>query len=102
MHVIEGRPFVDGRDEIMTDTAWLEQPKMKIGDKFKIYERDFEIVGTYEPSVGSRIKIPLATMQAQLGPRAERRRFSSRSKKVTTPQAVGETLASNFRIIRSS
>src|SRR5215207_9018098 len=67
MQIIQGRAMVDGRDEIMSDTAWLANRKLNIGDHFKIYERDFEIVGTYEPSVGSRIKIPLSTMQTQLG-----------------------------------
>jgi len=51
---------------MISDSAWLAQRKTKIGDKFKIYERDFEIVGTYAPSAGARVKIPLATMQAQL------------------------------------
>ena len=67
LSIIQGRKFVDGKDEMMADTSWLERNKLKIGDKFRIYDRDFEVVGTYEPSAGARIKIPLSTMQEQLG-----------------------------------
>jgi putative ABC transport system permease protein len=64
--VMEGRKFTAGADEIMTDTAWLPQKNLKIGDTLRIYERDFKIVGTYEPSAGARVKIPLSTMQKDL------------------------------------
>jgi putative ABC transport system permease protein len=32
-----------------------------------MWERDFTIVGTYEPAAGARVKVPLKTMQEQLG-----------------------------------
>ena len=67
LQVIQGRKFIDGADETMADTAWLQQKKLKVGDKLNMYERDFVIVGSYEPSAGARIKIPLLTMQTQLG-----------------------------------
>lgn len=67
LQIIEGRKFADGADEVMSDSAWLKEKKMKIGDSLKMYERDFKVVGTYEPGAGGRIKIPLTTMQAQLG-----------------------------------
>ena len=38
-----------------------------VGDTVKVYERPFRIVGVYEPPGGGRIKIPLATMQEQIG-----------------------------------
>ncbi len=96
MSVVQGRSFNEGRDEIMTDTAWITNRKLKIGDKFKIYERDFEIVGTYEPSVGSRIKIPLSTMQKQLGAEDRGSAFLVKIKEGYTPQAVGEAMAAKF------
>src|SRR5262245_4341335 len=94
--VVRGRAFVDGRDEIMSDPAWLANRKLSIGDKFRIYDRDFEIVGTYEPSVGSRIKIPLSTMQAQLGAEGRASAFLVKVKEGYTPQAVGEKLVDQF------
>ena len=35
LQVIQGRKFNDGADELMADTAWLQQKKLKIGDKLK-------------------------------------------------------------------
>ena len=38
-----------------------------IGSTIDIFERPFKLVGIYEPPGGGRIKIPLATMQDQVG-----------------------------------
>jgi putative ABC transport system permease protein len=94
--IIQGRAFTDGKDEIMSDTAWLANRKLNIGDHFEIYERDFEIVGTYEPSVGARIKIPLSTMQAQLGAEGKASSFLIKVKQGFLPQAVGEAIQKQF------
>ena len=83
MRVVEGIPFeqysrlagtriVEGRapqsgDEAMVDARWIEQRKAKVGDTLELFERPFRIVGIYEPPGGSRIKIPLETMQEQIG-----------------------------------
>ncbi|MFN2501684.1 MAG: ABC transporter permease [Pyrinomonadaceae bacterium] len=96
LQIVRGRKFTDGRDEMMSDTAWIERRKLKIGDKFSIYERDFEIVGTYEPSAGARIKIPLSTMQSQLGSEDKASAFLVKIKEGFTPQAVGDNLKSRF------
>lgn len=96
LQIIHGRKFVDARDEIMVDTAWFERRKAKIGDKFSLYERDFEIVGTYEPSAGARIKIPLSTMQAQLGAEGKVSAFLIKVKEGFTTDAVGDKLFAKF------
>lgn len=96
LEVIEGRKFVDGRDEMMTDPTWLERRKKKVGDKFQIYERDFEIVGAYEPSAGARVKIPLSTMQAQLGADDLASAFLIKIQPGRTPQEVGDLLHARF------
>ncbi len=96
LKVVQGRKFVDGRDEIMSDVAWLERRKMKIGDKFSLYERDFVVVGTYEPSAGARIKIPLATMQAQLGSEGKVSGFLVKIKDGASAKAVGDALNARF------
>jgi putative ABC transport system permease protein len=67
LQIVRGRKFNDGADEAVCDTGWLQQMKLKVGDTTKLYDRDFAIVGSYEPAAGARIKIPLSTMQAQLG-----------------------------------
>lgn len=96
LQIMQGRKFTDDRDEIMADTAWLERRKAKIGDKFNLYERDFEIVGTYEPSAGARIKIPLATMQSQLGAEGKASAFLVKVKDGFTTAAVGDNLNAKF------
>ncbi|MEO7539368.1 MAG: ABC transporter permease, partial [Pyrinomonadaceae bacterium] len=96
LQIVQGRKFVDGRDEIMSDTAWIERRKLKIGDKFSLYERDFEIVGTYEPSAGARIKIPLSTMQQQVGSEGKASAFLVKVKNGYTPDTVGNNLNAAF------
>ena len=66
LRVVEGRAPRTG-DEAMVDNIWKEQRKVKVGDAVKIFERDFRIVGIYEPPGGARIKIPLLTMQDNAG-----------------------------------
>jgi putative ABC transport system permease protein len=64
--IVQGRVFQNDADETIIDTAFKLQKKLKLGDSIKIWERDFKIVGIYEPAGGARIKIPLLTMQKQL------------------------------------
>ncbi|MBV9243145.1 MAG: ABC transporter permease [Acidobacteria bacterium] len=96
LDLVQGRPFTEGKDEMMADTAWLERRKAKIGDKFSIYDRDFEIVGGYEPSAGARIKIPLTTMQAQLGSEGKVSGFLVKVKDGQDPHVVGDRLNAKF------
>ncbi len=105
LQVVQGRKFTDGSDELMSDSAWLERRKLNIGDKFPIYERDFTIVGTYEPSAGARIKIPLGTMQTQLGSEGKVSAFLVKIKPGFTAEAVGAKLSEKLpgnQIIRTS
>lgn len=67
LHIVDGRPFENGKDEAVIDTGWQRQKKLNVGDTYYLYERPFTIVGIYQPPGGSRIKIPLSVMQSQLG-----------------------------------
>ncbi len=67
LQIIEGRGLSAVGDEAIIDTGWQKQLKFKIGGTMKFYERDFTVVGSYEPAAGARVKIPLKTMQVQLG-----------------------------------
>lgn len=96
LQVMQGRVMADGKDEMMSDVAWLERRNMKVGDKFEIYEREFTVVGTYEPSAGARIKIPLSTMQEQLGADGKASAFLIKLKEGSTPQMVGDSLNARF------
>jgi putative ABC transport system permease protein len=54
-------------DEAIVDPVWLQQRKESLGATVQLFERPFRIVGVYEPPGGGRIKIPLSTMQDQMG-----------------------------------
>jgi len=62
----EGRKLQSG-DEAIIDPEWQRSRKARVGDTVRLFERDFKIVGIYEPPGGGRIKIPLRTMQEQEG-----------------------------------
>jgi putative ABC transport system permease protein len=96
LEIIQGRKFVDGADEVMADTAWLQQKKYKVGDKLNIYDRDFTIVGSYEPSAGARIKMPLSTMQAQLGAEGKASAVLVKIKPEYTQEQVAQNLQDRF------
>jgi len=63
----EGVQLPRSGDVAIVDAIWIEQRKAHIGDTLELYDRPFRIVGIYEPPGGARIKIPLATMQEQVG-----------------------------------
>jgi putative ABC transport system permease protein len=63
----EGSSFTGNGDEAIVDTVWKKDRNAKVGDTVVLYERPFRIVGIYDPPGGGRIKIPLTTMQEQLG-----------------------------------
>lgn len=66
LRIIEGTSF-NKEDEAIIDVVWQKENKTPIGSTIEIYDRPFKIVGVYEPPAGGRIKIPLKTMQKQLG-----------------------------------
>jgi putative ABC transport system permease protein len=67
LQIVEGERLPPGGDAAIVDTIWIEQRKAHLGDTIQLYDRPFRIVGIYEPPGGARIKIPLATMQEQVG-----------------------------------
>jgi putative ABC transport system permease protein len=67
LQIIEGTALPESGDVTIIDTAWQKQRKFKLGDTINTWDRPFKIIGTYEPAVGARMKIPLGTMQNQLG-----------------------------------
>ena len=104
LRIVEGRPFRDGTDEAVIDTAWQKQKKLKLGDSIPLYERNFTVVGTYEPAGGARVKIPLSTMQAQLGSEGKVSSILVSIAPDTNVDVVGERLQQTFpehQIIRT-
>ena len=52
---------------MIVDSAWQQERNIAVGATIEIYERPFKLVGVYEPPGGGRLKIPLSTMQDQVG-----------------------------------
>lgn len=94
--IVQGQKLATGGDEAIIDTGWQKQKNLKVGDDLKIYERNFKIVGTYEPAAGARIKIPLATMQKQLGGEGKASAFLIKVKDGSAPEQVAEVLHNAF------
>jgi putative ABC transport system permease protein len=64
----EGEKLPAIGDVAIVDTVWKkEHNNAALGTTVKLYERDFKIIGFYEPPGGGRVKIPLSTMQDQVG-----------------------------------
>lgn len=66
MTIKEGRGLEKG-DEVIVDSGWQREQNIAVGSTIVIYERPFKLVGVFEPPGGGRLKIPLATMQDQVG-----------------------------------
>lgn len=96
IQITQGRAIGNSGDEAIVDTGWRDQRNFKIGDTLEMYERDFTIVGTYEPAAGARIKIPLATMQAQLGGEGKATAFLIKVNEGLDPSVVAERLHTQF------
>ena len=94
--IVEGRKFADNADEVIIDTGFQRQKKYKIGDKMKLYDRDFTIVGTYEPAAGARVKMPLAVMQNQLGAEGKVSAFLVKKKTEFEEAAVAKNIQDKF------
>ncbi|HVS80249.1 MAG TPA: ABC transporter permease [Pyrinomonadaceae bacterium] len=66
LQIKEGRKLEQG-DEVIVDGAWQQERGIAVGSTIEIYERPFRLVGVFEPPGGGRLKIPLPTMQEQVG-----------------------------------
>ena len=62
MQIVEGRAPTGGNEVILDERRMIED-NVKVGDKLELLGRDFTITGVFSPPSGSRIKMPLATMQ---------------------------------------
>src|SRR5216684_137576 len=66
LQITEGRKIEKG-DEVIVDSGWQRERGIAVGSTIDVYERQFRLVGIFEPPGGARLKIPLATMQDQVG-----------------------------------
>jgi putative ABC transport system permease protein len=67
VRIVEGRGLPPRGDAMIVDVKYAAARKTKPGDKIRLMDREFTVVGVYEPETGARMMIPLATMQEALG-----------------------------------
>jgi putative ABC transport system permease protein len=96
LRIIEGRAIAAADNEAIIDTGFQKQKKYKLGDKIKMWDREFTIVGTYEPAAGPRVKIPLNVMQTQLGGEEKVSSFLIKIKPGLNAETVAENLQNRF------
>ena len=96
LQIVKGRAFTDGTDEVICDSLWAEQKNLKLGDPIQMYDRDFTLVGIYEPVVSGRTKIPLSTMQRQLGGEGKASAILVKIKDGYSQENVAKTLEDKF------
>lgn len=96
IRIIEGKQLSGKGDEAIIDTGFQRQKKYRVGQRIKLYEREFTIVGTYEPAAGARIKIPLATMQDQLGGEGKTTAFLIKIRNGQDAKQIAERLHNAF------
>lgn len=96
IQIVKGRSLGAAGDECVIDTAFQKQKGLKVGDSIRMYDRDFAIVGTYEPAAGARIKVPLATMQEQLGGEGKATAFLVKIAEGQDAKVVAERLHQRF------
>lgn len=70
LRLVAGRPLAASGDEAIVDAQWVKDNRKDnagIGSPITIFDRKFTIVGIYDPAMGGRVKVPLATMQKEFG-----------------------------------
>lgn len=96
LQIVRGRKFTEGTDEAICDTAWAQQKNLTLGDSLPMYDRDFTLVGFYEPGAGARTKIPLSTMQTQLGAESKASAILVKIKDGFSQDTVARSLQEKF------
>jgi putative ABC transport system permease protein len=66
MHLVQGRAPV-ANDEVIVDERQVRDDNLHLGDQMQLFgDRNYKVVGVFEPPSGSRIKMSLAAMQEAL------------------------------------
>ena len=65
---LSGHDF-EGPDDILVDDIAAKTKKVQPGDTFRIFDHDWHVAGIVEHGKGSRLFVPLATLQELVGAR---------------------------------
>jgi putative ABC transport system permease protein len=92
---LEGHDF-QGPDDILLDDWAAKAKQVKAGDKFTLLEHDFHVAGIVEHGKGSRMFVPLATLQDLSGSRDKASIFFIKCSRPEHTQAVMDALRPVF------
>jgi putative ABC transport system permease protein len=95
LEIVEGRE-PEGDMEIVIDRQRAADGGTEIGSTIELFGRDFEVVGIYEPEIGARIKIPLASMQELLGTEGKCSSVLIKTSSPEIQEAVAALVERNF------
>ncbi|MDX2034257.1 MAG: FtsX-like permease family protein [Blastocatellia bacterium] len=100
LRIVEGQPLPQRGDALIVDVKYAAGHKTRLGDKVRILDRDFTIIGVYEPETGSRMMIPLATMQELLGAPDKCSMLMIKCRTADEQEAVAQRIADRFPDLR--
>jgi putative ABC transport system permease protein len=83
---LEGHDM-EGPDDLLVDDWAAKAKHIKLGDKFRILEHDWNVAGIVEHGKGARLFVPLATLQDLVGARDKASIFLV---KCTRPEHTGD------------
>ncbi|MBO0720367.1 MAG: ABC transporter permease [Blastocatellia bacterium] len=92
----EGRPLPASGDFAIVDFQYARDHRAKLGDKIAGLGRSFTIVGIYEPEIGPRIKVPLATMQEAMGAEDKCSMIFVKCQKTDEQELVAQRIVDQF------
>lgn len=95
LSIARGR-FPETPYELVVDAQRALDPETQLGAKLTLLGRELEVVGIYEPEVGARIKMPLATLQELLGAPDKASWILVHTEPGTSPDAVAHAIESRF------
>ncbi|MFZ4794360.1 MAG: ABC transporter permease [Blastocatellia bacterium] len=67
LQIVAGQPLPTSGDHVIVDIKYAADHHTRPGDQISLFDRDFTVSGIYQPETGSRMMIPLATLQEELG-----------------------------------
>ncbi len=66
IEIVEGLPLPPSGDFAIVDIRYAADHQTHPGGRITIFDRPFKVSGIFRPETGSRIMIPLATLQAEI------------------------------------
>lgn len=67
LRIVAGEALPEGGDHVIVDVRYARDHRTRPGDQISIFDRPFTVSGIYEPETGSRMMVPLKTLQDELG-----------------------------------